>query len=100
MSALGQQRTWDKLASVAIRITSTACRGLSGAHQSKRLRSKPKPYAPPSWAAPTSNGTRFPYLVSLLGPEGKSHMTWHRASSSSLQSKGASCQLYSGEVKC
>jgi hypothetical protein len=50
--------------------------------------------------APTSNGMRFPYLASLLGPEGKSHVTWHRASSSSPQGKGASRQLCSGEPGC
>ena len=48
--------------------------------------------------APTSNGTRFPCLVSLLGPEDKSHTFWHRVSS--LQRKGLSCQLCSGEAGC
>jgi hypothetical protein len=51
-------------------------------------------------AAPTSNETRFPYLVSFFGPEGKSHTTWHRASSSSLQGMGGSRLLCSGEAEC
>ncbi|HET8973502.1 MAG TPA: hypothetical protein VFN63_09470, partial [Pseudolabrys sp.] len=50
----------------------------------------------------TSNGMSFPCLASLLGPEGKSHMTWHRASSSSssLRGKDALCQLCLAVTGC
>jgi hypothetical protein len=95
MSVLGQKRTLDKLGSAAIRIASTTPRGTSKAKGSGQNRSPCTPLP-----APTSNGTHFPDLASLLGPEGKSHTTLPHASSSSLQGKGASCQLCLGQVGC
>ena len=52
-----------------------------GTPKGERLRSKPKPMHPVFFLAPTNNGTRFPGLVSSVGPEGKRPSHWHHVSS-------------------